>query len=48
MAAGYSVAVCAVICVVSAVAFFWRVLTVEEPIVDIRAFGDRNFGPRLA
>jgi len=28
----------------SAVAFFWRVLTVEEPIVDIRAFTDRNFG----
>src|SRR4051812_33049655 len=41
---GTSVAVCAAICVVSAVAFFWRVLTVEEPIVDIRAFGDRNFG----
>jgi DHA2 family multidrug resistance protein len=39
-----SVAVCAAVCVVSAVAFFWRVLTVEEPIVDIRAFGDRNFG----
>jgi len=39
-----SVAVCAAICAVSAVAFFWRVLTVEEPIVDIRAFGDRNFG----
>jgi MFS transporter, DHA2 family, multidrug resistance protein len=38
-----SVAVCAAICVVSAVAFFWRVLSVEEPIVDIRAFGDRNF-----
>src|ERR1700692_4659164 len=39
-----SVATCAAICAVSAVAFFWRVLTVEEPIVDIRAFGDRNFG----
>ncbi len=26
------------------IAFFWRVLTVEEPIVDIRAFTDRNFG----
>jgi DHA2 family multidrug resistance protein len=38
-----SVAVCAAICVVSAVAFFWRVLTVEEPIVDIRAFTNRNF-----
>src|ERR1700726_3513288 len=38
-----SVAVCAAVCVVSAVAFFWRVLTVEEPIVDIRTFTDRNF-----
>src|SRR3981081_2549361 len=28
----------------SALAFFWRVLTVEEPIVDIRTFTDRNFG----
>ena len=35
-----SVAVCAV----SAIAFFYRVLTAEEPIVDIRAFTDRNFG----
>jgi DHA2 family multidrug resistance protein len=39
-----SVAVCAAICAASAIAFFWRVLTVEEPIVDIRTFGDRNFG----
>lgn len=39
-----SVAVCAAICVVSATAFFWRVLSVREPIVDIRTFGDRNFG----
>ena len=39
-----SVAACAAVCAVSGVAFFWRVLTVEEPIVDIRAFGDRNFG----
>ena len=38
-----SVAVCATVCVVSAVAFFYRVLTAEEPIVDIRAFTDRNF-----
>ena len=28
----------------SAIAFFWRVLTVDEPIVDIRTFTDRNFG----
>src|SRR6185436_1141507 len=39
-----SVAVCAAICGVSAIAFFWRVLSVKEPIVDIRTFGDRNFG----
>ena len=39
-----SVAVCAAVCAISAVAFFWRVLTVEEPIVDIRTFADRNFG----
>jgi MFS transporter, DHA2 family, multidrug resistance protein len=39
-----SVAVCAAICAVSAIAFFWRVLSVEEPIVDIRTFADRNFG----
>lgn len=39
-----SVAVCATVCAAAAIAFFWRVLTVEEPIVDIRTFGDRNFG----
>src|SRR5438874_8596932 len=39
-----SVAVCAAVCAISAIAFFYRVLTVEEPIVDIRAFADRNFG----
>src|SRR6476660_1604572 len=39
-----SVAVCAAICFVSGVAFFWRVLTAKEPIVDIRTFADRNFG----
>src|ERR1700676_917200 len=39
-----SVAGCAAICAVSAIAFFYRVLTAEEPIVDIRAFTDRNFG----
>jgi MFS transporter, DHA2 family, multidrug resistance protein len=38
-----SVAVCAAICVVSAVAFFWRVLSAREPIVDLRTFTDRNF-----
>ena len=39
-----SVAVCAAVCGVSAVAFFYRVLTAREPIVDIRAFTNRNFG----
>jgi len=39
-----SVAVCAAVCAVSAIAFFYRVLTAEEPIVDIRAFANRNFG----
>jgi DHA2 family multidrug resistance protein len=38
-----SVAVCATICVLSAIAFFARVLTAKEPIVDIRTFADRNF-----
>src|SRR6202044_835576 len=38
-----SVATCAAVCVVSAVAFFYRALTAEEPIVDIRAFTNRNF-----
>lgn len=33
----------AVVCVVSAVVFFYRALTQKEPIVDIRAFTDRNF-----
>ncbi|MDO8981634.1 MAG: DHA2 family efflux MFS transporter permease subunit, partial [Afipia sp.] len=33
----------AVVCVLSAVAFFYRALTQKEPIVDIRAFTDRNF-----
>jgi DHA2 family multidrug resistance protein len=39
-----SVAICAAVCLISAIAFFWRVLTAREPIVDIRAFTDRNFG----
>jgi DHA2 family multidrug resistance protein len=39
-----SVAICAWICAVSAIAFFWRVFSVREPIVDLRTFTDRNFG----
>ena len=38
-----SIAFFAVVCVLSAVAFFYRALTQKEPIVDIRAFTDRNF-----
>src|SRR6266581_4963300 len=34
-----SVAICAAVCLVSGIAFFWRVLTAHEPIVDIRTFG---------
>src|SRR5579863_2775085 len=39
-----SVAACAWISGISAVAFFYRVLTAKDPIVDITAFTDRNFG----
>src|SRR6266404_3213644 len=38
-----SVATCAAVSVVSAIAFFYRVLTAEEPIVDLRTFTNRNF-----
>jgi DHA2 family multidrug resistance protein len=38
-----TVFICAVIMVTSGVAFFWRVLTAKEPIVDLYAFKDRNF-----
>jgi len=38
-----SVAVCAAISFLSAIAFFWRAFTARVPIVDLRAFGDRNF-----
>ncbi|MBU6462057.1 MAG: DHA2 family efflux MFS transporter permease subunit [Bradyrhizobium sp.] len=39
-----TVAVCASIGAVCGIAFFYRVLTTREPIVDIRAFSNRNFG----
>jgi len=38
-----SVAVCAWICAISAIAFFWRVFTAAEPIVNLRTFSNRNF-----
>src|SRR4030088_801535 len=43
MMPGSSGAICAAVCGVSAIAFFYRVLTADEPIVDIRAFTNRNF-----
>jgi DHA2 family multidrug resistance protein len=33
----------AIVSALSAVAFFWRALTAPEPIVDLRAYGNRNF-----
>jgi DHA2 family multidrug resistance protein len=38
-----SVATAALVSAVAAVLFFWRVLTYAQPIVDLRAFADRNF-----
>src|ERR1700742_4458808 len=38
-----SVAICATVSFIAAIAFFYRVLTSEEPIVDITAFKNRNF-----
>jgi MFS transporter, DHA2 family, multidrug resistance protein len=32
-----------VTCILGAVVFFWRVFSAKEPIVDLRAFADRNF-----
>jgi len=32
-----------IVCAISACIFFWRVLRAKEPIVDIRAFTNRNF-----
>jgi DHA2 family multidrug resistance protein len=38
-----SVAVCAAVSFLSAIAFFWRAFTAKVPIVDLRTFSDRNF-----
>ncbi|WP_369721716.1 DHA2 family efflux MFS transporter permease subunit [Bradyrhizobium sp. LLZ17] len=38
-----TVAICAWICLVCAIAFFVRVFTAAEPIVNLRTFTDRNF-----
>src|SRR5579871_287735 len=38
-----SVAICAAVSFLSAIAFFWRVLSARVPIVDLYAFANRNF-----
>jgi MFS transporter, DHA2 family, multidrug resistance protein len=38
-----AVLILAIVSAVSAVAFFWRVLTARFPIVDLRAFTNRNY-----
>src|SRR5690242_8306796 len=38
-----SVAVFVWVCAISTIAFFWRVLIARVPIVDLRAFSNRNF-----
>ncbi|MCX5495453.1 DHA2 family efflux MFS transporter permease subunit [Kaistia dalseonensis] len=38
-----AIASLAVVTVIAGIGFFWRVLTAKEPIVDVRAFKDRNF-----
>ncbi|WP_414471538.1 DHA2 family efflux MFS transporter permease subunit [Microvirga sp. M2] len=37
------VLVLTIVCVVGAVGFFYRAFTAKQPIVDLRAFADRNF-----
>lgn len=43
-----AVFVCALVCAVSGLAFFARVFTARQPIVDLRAFSDRNFAAGCA
>ena len=38
-----TIATLAVVTIVAGALFFWRVLRAEEPIVDVRAFNNRNF-----
>ncbi|MCP5366279.1 MAG: DHA2 family efflux MFS transporter permease subunit [Hyphomicrobiales bacterium] len=41
--ADHSITLFAAVSVVSAVAFFWRAATVPEPVVNLRAYANRNF-----
>ena len=43
-----AVLLCAVIGVACGVLFFWRVFTARQPIVELRAFTDRNFAAGCA
>jgi DHA2 family multidrug resistance protein len=38
-----SIRLCVAVSIVSSLLFVWRTLTAKEPIVDLRAFADRNF-----
>ena len=38
-----SIVLLAWVSVLSAALFFWRAFTARQPIVDLKAFGDRNF-----
>jgi MFS transporter, DHA2 family, multidrug resistance protein len=38
-----AVAILTVVCVIGAIGFFYRAFTAKQPIVDLRAFTDRNF-----
>ena len=38
-----SVLISAFVCTAGGLLFFWRAFTAKEPIVDLRAFGNRNF-----
>lgn len=38
-----SILICAIVSAIAGVIFFYRALTAREPIVDIKAFADRNF-----
>ncbi len=41
--ASHEIIFMSMLCVLGAIAFFWRTLTVEMPIVDLKVFRNRNF-----
>ena len=42
-----AVLILTIVCVVGGIGFFYRAFTAKQPIVDLRAFADRNFARRL-